>query len=75
MLRGVPVGMSLRGCWTTTCPGYTAFMSTRPQVVKDEVDRKLAAIRAAARYDFPTADIDQMLREIDGVPGVRRLGV
>ena len=28
------------------------------------VDRKLAAIRAAARHDFPTADIDQMLREI-----------
>ena len=29
------------------------------------VDRKLAAIRAAARNDFPTADIDQMLREIE----------
>ena len=29
------------------------------------VDRKLAAIRAAARHDFPTADIDQMLREIE----------
>ena len=28
------------------------------------VDRKLAAIRAAARHDFPTTDIDQMLREI-----------
>ena len=28
-------------------------------------DRKLAAIRAAARNDFPTADIDQMLREIE----------
>ena len=26
---------------------------------------KLAAIRAAARYEFPTADIDQMLDEID----------
>ena len=33
------------------------------------VDRKLAAIRAAARHDFPTADIDQMLRET----GIRRL--
>jgi hypothetical protein len=30
-----------------------------------DVDRKLAAIRAAARHDFPTADIDQMLREIE----------
>ena len=33
------------------------------------VDRKLAAIRAADRHDFPTADIDQMLRET----GIRRL--
>ena len=31
----------------------------------DGVDRKLAAIRAAARHDFPTADIDRMLREIE----------
>ena len=29
------------------------------------VDRKLDAIRAAVRNDFPTADIDQMLREIE----------
>ncbi len=29
------------------------------------IDRKLAAIRTAARHDFPTADIDQMLREIE----------
>ncbi len=29
------------------------------------VDRKLAAIRAAARHDFPTADIDRMLHEIE----------
>ena len=29
------------------------------------VERKLAAIRGATRYDFPTADIDQMLREIE----------
>ena len=34
------------------------------------VDRKLAAIRAAARHGFPTADIDQMLREIES--GYRR---
>lgn len=27
--------------------------------------RKLAAIRAAARHTFPTADIDQMLAEIE----------
>jgi hypothetical protein len=29
------------------------------------IDRKLSAIRAAARHDFPTADIDQMLHEIE----------
>ena len=28
-------------------------------------DHKLAAIRAAARNDFPPADLDQMLREIE----------
>jgi len=28
-------------------------------------DRKLAAIRAAVRYKFPTADIDRMLSEIE----------
>jgi transposase len=26
--------------------------------------RKLAAVRAAARHSFPTADIDEMLAEI-----------
>jgi hypothetical protein len=30
-----------------------------------QADRKLAAIRAAARHAFPTADIDQMLQEIE----------
>ena len=29
------------------------------------INRKLAAIRAAARHDFPTGDIDRMLREIE----------
>lgn len=27
--------------------------------------RKLAAVRAAARHEFPTGDIDQMLAEIE----------
>jgi hypothetical protein len=30
-----------------------------------EVASKLEAIRAAARMDFPTADIDHMLEEIE----------
>ena len=29
------------------------------------IDRKLGAIRAAARHGFPTADVDRMLREIE----------
>jgi hypothetical protein len=28
-------------------------------------DKKLAAIRAAARHDYPTGDIDQMLAEVE----------
>lgn len=31
----------------------------------ERIDRKLAAIRAAARHEFPTADIDRMLNEIE----------
>ena len=30
-----------------------------------DAGRKLAAVRAAARHGFPTADIDQMLAEIE----------
>jgi nucleotidyltransferase/DNA polymerase involved in DNA repair len=41
-------------------------------------ERKLECVRAASRHSLPTADIDQMLDEIergfDGVPCVRRLG-
>ena len=36
-------------------------------------DAKLAAVRAAGRHGFPTADIDQMLAEIEhGYLGGRR---
>jgi hypothetical protein len=31
-------------------------------------DRKIAAIRAAARHGFPTADIDRMNEEIERGP-------
>jgi len=30
-----------------------------------DVGKKIAAVRAAARFEFPTADIDQMLEEIE----------
>jgi negative regulator of replication initiation len=38
------------------------------------VERKLAVVRAAVKHAFPTADIDDMLREIErgygqGLPG------
>jgi hypothetical protein len=31
----------------------------------EEPERKLAAVRAALRHDFPTGDIDTMLDEIE----------
>ena len=30
-----------------------------------EAGRKLEAVRAAVKYEYPTADIDQMIREIE----------
>ena len=30
-----------------------------------EAGRKLEAVRAAVTYEYPTADIDQMIREIE----------
>jgi hypothetical protein len=38
------------------------------------VGKKLEAIRAAAWHDFPSADIDRMLTDIEtrSVPGIRR---
>ncbi len=30
-----------------------------------EAPRKLAAVRAAVRHEFPTADIDRMLEEVE----------
>jgi len=37
----------------------------RRKVGAGDVERKLAAIRAADRHVYPTADIDQMLGEIE----------
>jgi len=34
-------------------------------VAASDVDRKLAAIRDAERHHYPTADMDQMLSEIE----------
>jgi len=43
----------------------------RSEPVRD-ADRKLAAVRAAARHAFPTADIEQMLAEIEQGRGTQR---
>lgn len=40
-----------------TCPG-----GSEPAA---EAGRKLEAVRAAVAHEFPTADIDRMLREIE----------
>ncbi len=37
----------------------------RRKVASGDAERKLAAIRAADRHAYPTADIDQMLGEIE----------
>jgi hypothetical protein len=42
-----------------------ALVQARRSEPSREVAAKLEAIRAAARMDFPTADIDRMLEEIE----------
>jgi len=42
-----------------------AIRLARREQPSSSPDRKIAAIRAAARHNFPTADIDQMLEEIE----------
>lgn len=42
-----------------------ALRAARQRQPRGEADRKIAAIRAAARQAFPTSDIDDMLRDIE----------
>jgi hypothetical protein len=42
-----------------------ALVQARKREPSREVASKLEVIRAAARMDFPTADIDRMLEEIE----------
>lgn len=42
-----------------------ALRSARRRESSKDADRKIAAIRAAARHEFPTADIEQMNDEIE----------
>lgn len=37
-------------------------------------DRKIEAVRAAVRFEFPTANIDRMLAEIEAGYGARKPG-
>jgi len=41
-----------------------ALRAARRRQPSGDVQKKLGAIRAASRHDFPTADIEQMLAEI-----------
>lgn len=42
-----------------------ALRTVRRETSAGDPARKLSAVRAAARHEFPTADIDQMLAEIE----------
>ena len=42
----------------------------RPREKDIRIERKLRAIREAAKHEFPTADIEDMLREIDAGRGI-----
>ena len=47
-----------------------ALRAARREVPSVDASRKLEAVRAAVAYDFPTADMDRMLREIETGYGV-----
>ena len=42
-----------------------ALRAARREVPSADADRKLQAVRASVAYDFPTADMDVMLQEIE----------
>jgi hypothetical protein len=42
-----------------------ALRAARRREPSGDLDRKLAAVRAGARHQFPTADVEQMLDEIE----------
>ena len=37
---------------------------TRADIDQERIERKLRVLEKASQYNFPTADIDQMLQEI-----------
>jgi hypothetical protein len=50
---------------TVSAWARAALQDARRAVAHGDADRKLAAIRAAHRYAYPTADIDRILAEIE----------
>jgi hypothetical protein len=44
-----------------------ALSRTRKEMSSDNTGKQIEAIRVAARSEYPTADIDQMLAEIESV--------
>jgi len=53
--QGVPVSEWVRA----------ALRSHGQGVAEGSVDSKVQAVRAAVRHEFPTADVDQLLTEIE----------
>lgn len=53
--QGMPVSVWVR----------QALREARRREPQGDLDSKLRAVRAATRHNFPTADIDQMLAEIE----------
>ena len=51
-------------------PGYERLIQKYINIEQpDAVERKLRAIQEAVKHEFPTADIEDMLREIDAGRG------
>ena len=50
---------------TTAAWVRQALRAARRSEPRADAGRKLAVVRAAARHSFPTADVAQMLREIE----------
>jgi len=46
-----------------------ALREARRRAPYGDIDAKVRALRAAARHEFPTADIDQMLAEVESERG------
>ena len=53
-----------KGLTTEQLVKQTLVAASR-EAEEGDADRKLAAIRAAARHEYPTADIERMLEEIE----------